>query len=207
MNENEYPLKFSVDYPDRDLDRLSSFFRVLWIIPIAIILALVSGSSGGSTAGDQTSVGFAAGGFLFLPPLLMLLFRKKYPAWWADWNRELLRFGNRAHAYLLLMSDQYPSTDEEQFVHLDFASPNGEELSRGLPLVKWLLAIPHYIVLFLLYIAVFFVAIIAWFSILFTGRYPRSLFGFVEGVLRWQNRVVAYALILVTDRYPPFSLQ
>jgi hypothetical protein len=137
----------------------------------------------------------------------MLLFRKKYPLWWAGWNRELLRFGNRVHAYSLLMDDRYPSTDEEQAVHLEFPDPNGAELSRGLPLVKWFLAIPHYFLLFFLYIAVFFVAIIAWFAILFTGRYPRSLFDFNEGVLRWQNRVVAYALILVTDRYPPFSLK
>lgn len=207
MNENDYPLSFSVDYPDRDLDRPSSFFRIFWIIPIAIVLGLVSGSSGGSTAGDQTSVAVAAGGFLFAPPLLMLLFRKKYPLWWANWNRELLRFGNRVHAYFLLMNDEYPSTDEEQTVHLEFPQPDGEELSRGLPLVKWFLAIPHYIVLFFLYIAVLIVAIIAWFAILFTGRYPRSLFDFVEGVLRWQNRVIAYALILVTDRYPPFSLE
>lgn len=207
MDQSDYPLRFSIDYPDRDLDRLSSVFRFIWIIPIAIILALVSGSSGGSTAGDQTSVGLAAGGFLFLPPLLMLLFRQKYPLWWAAWNRELLRFGNRVHAYFLLMDDRYPSTDEEQAVHLEIPDPNGAELSRGLPLVKWFLAIPHYVVLFFLYIAVLVVAIIAWFAILFTGRYPRSLFEFNEGVLRWQNRVVAYALILVTDRYPPFSLK
>ncbi|MBM3668010.1 MAG: DUF4389 domain-containing protein [Actinobacteria bacterium] len=207
MGERTYTLTFSVDYPDRDLDRLSTFFRILTVIPIAIVLGLVSGSTYSSGGGDSTTYFIAAGGFLFGAPLVMLLFRKKYPAWWAEWNRELLRFTNRVGIYFYLMDDTYPSTDEEQSVHLDFDNPNGEELSRGLPLVKWFLAIPHYIVLFFLWIAAFVVTIIAWFAILFTGRYPQGLFEFVEGVLRWQNRVVAYALILITDEYPPFSLK
>ena len=202
-----YPLTFSVDYPDRDLNRLTTFFRIIVVIPIAIVLGSVLGPSGGGGAGGDAGVYLAAGGFLFFPPLLMLLFRKKYPVWWANWNRELMRFANRVHVYIWLMDDTYPSTDEEQSVHLDFPTPDGERLSRGLPLVKWLLAIPHYVVLFFLYIAAFFVVIIAWFAILFTGRYPQSLFNFLEGVLRWSNRVYAYAFILVTDRYPPFSLE
>jgi hypothetical protein len=203
---NEYPLTFAVDYPDRELNRLTTFFRIFTIIPIAIILTTVSHVTLGDTAGDAAPY-VTAGGFIFLAPLLMLLFRKKYPAWWAEWNRELLRFGNRVYIYGLLMRDEYPSTDEHQAVHLDFPNPDGQELSRGLPLVKWLLAIPHYIVLIFLHIAVFFVTIIAWFAILFTGRYPESMFRFVEGVVRWHNRVVAYALLLVTDKYPPFSLE
>jgi hypothetical protein len=201
-----YPLTFSVDYPDRDLNRLTTFFRLIVFIPIAIVLATVAGGAGGGSA-DDNGIYIAAGGLLFLPPLLMLLFRKKYPAWWSAWNRELLRFANRVHTYAWLMNDEYPSTDEEQNVHLDFPTPNGEELSRGLPLVKWFLAIPHYVVLFFLFIAAFVSVIVAWFAILFTGRYPRSLFDFVEGVLRWHNRVIAYAFILVTDEYPPFSLE
>ncbi len=203
---HDYPLSFSVDYPDRQLNRLSSVLRIFWVIPIAIVLSLIGGSFGDyrDTGG---SVVLAWGGFLFLPPLVMLLFRKKYPVWWANWNRELLRFWNRVHTYLWLMSDQYPSTDDEQWVHLDFPTPDGQQLSRGMPLIKWLLAIPHYIVLFFLGIAAIVSVIIAWFAILFTGRYPRSLFDFVEGVLRWGNRVHAYAFILITDRYPPFSLQ
>ncbi len=204
---NEYPLTFSVDYPERELNRLTTFFRIFTVIPIAIVLATVMGPSGGSGAGGDSSVYIAAGGFLFFPPLLMLLFRKKYPGWWANWNRELMRFSNRVHVYLWLMDDKYPSTDEEQAVHLDFVQPNGEQLSRGLPLVKWLLAIPHYVVLLFLYIAAFFVVLIAWFAILFTGRYPRGMFEFIEGVLRWSNRVYAYAFILVTDEYPPFRLK
>jgi hypothetical protein len=205
--QHDYPLTFSVDYPDRELNRLTTFFRPFTVIPIAIVLALVSGAASGG--GDDYSGGvfLAAGGFIFGGPLVMLLFRKKYPAWWANWNRELLRFTNRVYIYAWLMDDTYPSSDEEQSVHLDFPTPNGEELSRGLPLVKWFLAIPHYFLLFFLFIAAFFCVVFAWFAILFTGRYPESLFQFVEGVLRWGNRVVAYAFILVTDQYPPFSLE
>ncbi len=155
--EKHYPLTFSVDYPDRELNRLSTFFRVFAIIPIAFVLATVSGGQYSSGTGDTATYIAAAGGILFFGPLLMLLFRKKYPAWWSDWNRELLRFSNRVYVYLYLMDDTYPSTDEHQAVHLDFATPNGEELSRGLPLVKWFLAIPHYFLLFFLHIGAFFV--------------------------------------------------
>ena len=136
----------------------------------------------------------------------MLLFRRKYPGWWFDWNLELTRFTTRISAYLLLLDDRYPSTDDHQSVHLDLERPDGNALSRWLPLVKWLLAIPHYIVLFALSIGAFFVVIYAWFAILFTGRYPRWAFDYNVGVMRWALRVEAYALLLTTDRYPPFSL-
>jgi hypothetical protein len=152
-------------------------------------------------------VAAGAGGLLFFAPLLMIVFRQKYPRWWFDWNLALLRFSNRVGAYLTLLDDRYPSTDEEQSVHLDFPYPDAkEELNRFLPLVKWFLAIPHYIVLAFLYLGAIFAVLFAWFAILFTGRYPRGLFDFVVGVLRWHNRVVGYAHVLVTDRYPPFSL-
>ena len=137
----------------------------------------------------------------------MILFRQKYPRWWFDWNLELLRFTNRVGAYLFLLRDEYPSTDEEQAVHLEMPYPDARtELNRWLPLVKWILAIPHYIVLFFLGIAALVVIIIAWFAILFTGRYPQGLFDFVVGTMRWSARVVGYAFVMVTDRYPPFSL-
>ena len=145
---------------------------------------------------------------LFLGPLLLIVFRQKYPRWWYDWNLELLRFTNRIGAYLALMDDRYPSTDEQQAVALEFPYPDAKQgLNRWLPLVKWLLAIPHYIVLIFLTIGALLAAFFAWFAILFTGRYPRSLFDFIEGVIRWHNRVAAYAFLLITDRYPPFSLQ
>lgn len=148
-----------------------------------------------------------AGGLLFAGPLLMILFRRKYPRWWFDWNLELQRFSNRVAAYVALMDDRCPSTDEHQSVYLEYPYPDAStELNRWLPLVKWFLAIPHYIVLFFLDIAAFVVVIIVWLAILFSGRYPRDLFSFVEGVIRWHNRVLAYAFVLVTDRYPPFRL-
>jgi hypothetical protein len=209
VNE-EHPVRFSVDYPDRQLDRLTTAFRIFTVIPIAIVLASIGGyTSGGGydASSDAPTIAIGGTGLLFLPPLLMILFREKYPRWWYDWNLELLRFTNRVGTYFALMSDRYPSTDEQQWVRLDFPYPDAKnDLNRWLPLVKWLLAIPHYIVLFFLYIAVVILVIVAWFAILFTGRYPRSIFEFVEGVIRWHNRVVGYAFILVTDQYPPFSL-
>jgi hypothetical protein len=201
----QYPVQFSVAYPDRELNRLTTFFRVIVAIPILIVLAAL-GNEYGSWSNDW---GFAAGGggLLFFPPLLMIVFRQKYPRWWYDWNLELMRFSNRVGVYLGLMDDEYPSTDEQQSVKLDFPYPDARNgLNRWLPLVKWLLAIPHYVILIFLGLAAFVAVIVAWFAILFTGRYPRGIFDFVEGVLRWSNRVVGYALILVTDEYPPFSL-
>lgn len=207
MQPAPHPVQFSVDYPDRALNRLTTFFRIFVAIPIVIVLSSVSGGSWQWSYDGATGAAAGTGGLLFLPPLLMILFRQKYPRWWFDWNRELLRFTNRVGVYLSLMDDRYPATDEQQSVHLDFPYPDPpQDLNRWLPLVKWLLAIPHYIVLFFLWIAAFVVVIVAWFAILFTGRYPRGLFSFVEGVIRWHNRVVAYAFLLVTDQYPPFRL-
>jgi hypothetical protein len=204
-----YPVSFEVEYPERPLDRLTTFFRLFTVIPIAIVMAAITGfSTSYHDIGDKTVTITTAGiGLLFLPPLLMILFRQKYPRWWFDWNLQFQRFSNRIGVYFALMDDRYPSTDEEQGVHLGYSYPDVEgELGRGMPLVKWFLAIPHYIVLFFLSIAAFFAVVVAWFAILFTGRYPRGLFDFVEGVLRWHNRVIGYAFALVTDRYPPFRL-
>jgi len=204
-----YPVNLSVEYPDRPLDRLTTAFRIFVAIPIMIVLGAVSGTTWSYYSSSGTvHVVAGAGGLLFLGPLLMILFRQKYPRWWFDWNLELQRFTNRVLVYVLLMDDRYPSTDQQQALRLDYAYPDvPRELNRFLPLVKWLLAIPHYVVLAFLWIAVFFVVIVAWFAILFTGRYPRGIFDFVEGVVRWGQRVVAYAFTLVTDRYPPFSLR
>jgi hypothetical protein len=203
----EYPVQFSVDYPDRRLSRLSTALRIFWVIPIVFVLGTVSGQAWQASYSGGQTVAAGAGGALFLGPLLMIMFRRKYPRWWFDWNLELGRFSSRVSVYLALMDDRYPSTDDHQSVHLDYPYPDAaRDLSRWLPLVKWLAAIPHYVVLLFLYIAAFAVVIMAWFAIVFTGTYPRAMFGFVEGVFRWTSRVTAYAFTLVTDQYPPFRL-
>src|SRR5947199_2649482 len=196
-----YPVTFSVEYPDRDLDRVSTAFRIFAVIPIAIVLAAIGGYNAGwgGASGRADTVVIGGTGLLFLPPLLMIVFRQKYPRWWFDWNLQLQRFSTRVGVYLALMDDQYPSTDEDQSVHLDYDYPDvPNDLNRWLPLVKWLLAIPHFIVLFFLYIGALFAVIAAWFAILFTGRYPEGLFRYVEGVVRWSQRVIGYAFLLVT---------
>ena len=201
-----YPLQFDVDFPTRSLDRLTTALRLFAAIPILVLLGLLSQDA--TQGGDHhTTTTFASGaGLLFLPIVLMLLFRQKYPRWWFDWNLNLLRFSNRVTAYLALLDDRYPSTDEDQSVHLNLDYPDARQLNRWLPLVKWFLAIPHYIVLFFLVIGAVVAVIVAWFAIIFTGRYPENLFRFVVGVIRWSNRVSAYAFLLVTDKYPPFQL-
>jgi hypothetical protein len=207
MDEPTYPVQLSVDYPDRDLDRVTTFFRIFVAIPILIVLGSVNGGTWEWTYETGEVVAVGAGGLLFFGPLLMILFREKYPRWWFDWNRELLRFSTRVGAYLALMDDRYPSTDDHQSVHLDYDYPDvPRDLNRWLPLVKWFLAIPHYVVLAFLFLGAIVVVVISWFAILFTGRYPRGMFGYVEGVIRWQVRVAGYAFLLVTDRYPPFRL-
>ena len=208
-------MSLSIDYPDRKLNRLTTFFRLLAVIPVLwfsvilvdqIILVLVACATLAWEAAEWRNE-FLLAGFIALPTALILLFRQKYPRWWFDWNLAMTRLFARVWAYLMLLTDEFPSIDEEQAVHIDIPYPNAkEDLNRWLPLIKWILAIPHFIVLFFLYSCVLVAAIIAWFAILFTGRYPKSLFDFVVGVFRWFLRVGVYAIILTTDRYPPFRL-
>ena len=204
-NSTEYAARLEVDYPEK-LDRLTSFFRLIWIIPIAAILALITAAGG--TAGDTIGMTGGLAGGLAVATALMILFRQRYPRWWFDFVREVARFEGRVFAYLALLTDQYPSTVDEQAVHLEVDYPDVEsDLNRWLPLVKWLLALPHYIVLVVLLAVAVLVVVLAWFCIIVTGRYPKALFDFVVGVWRWGLRVGAYAFLLVTDRYPPFSLR
>jgi hypothetical protein len=189
LQQVSYPVQFDVDYPDEPLSRASTLFRMIYSIPIFIILS------------------FASSGILIAPLLLMILFKQKYPRWWFDWNLAMTRFSNRVGAYASLLRDEYPSTDEEQAVHLNMAYPDAAgQLNRWMPLIKWFLVTPHVIVLSFLGVASFIAIILAWFAILFTGRYPRGLFNFVVGVMRWSLRVEAYAILMVTDEYLPFRL-
>jgi hypothetical protein len=206
-----YAARLNIDHPEK-LDRVTTFFRLIWVIPILIILSLLTATGNGTvvteSGGRAASTGGGISGGLWLATLLMIVVRARYPRWWFDFARELTRFGTRVIAYLALLTDAYPSTVEEQSVHLEIEYPDVErDLNRWLPLVKWLLAVPHYLVLIVLWLAAIVAVVIAWFAILLTGRYPRGLFDFVEGVVRWTLRVAAYAFLLVTDRYPPFSLK
>lgn len=213
--QQTYPARLEIDYPE-GLDRLSTFFRLLYVIPVAVVLSLVTAAATSSTvvyrSGEvvqrTTSTGGGIAGGLFAATALMILFRRRYPRWWFDFALAFNRFSTRVGAYLALLTDQYPSTEDEQSVHLELDYPDARDgLSRWMPLVKWLLAVPHYVVLFFLGLGAIGAVVIAWFAILFTGRYPRVLFDYVVGVGRWGLRVQAYAFLLLTDTYPPFSLR
>jgi len=216
LQSESYPARLNIDYPEK-LDRFTTFFRLIWAIPIVIILSLLSGTptstvtvvtDAGETVSRVTKTGGGIAAGLFVATMLMIVFRERYPRWWFDFAREFTRFAARVGAYLGLLTDRYPSTVEEQSVHLEIDYPNVKQnLNRWLPLVKWFLAIPYVIVLVVLSVGAIFAIIIAWFAVLFTGRYPRALFDYMVGVGRWGLRVEAYAVLLVTDRYPPFSLK
>ena len=211
---NSYPVDLDVDYQEAGRNRVSVLLRLLFALPIVIVLGALSGLPGPVTVGNSGARGGttvwigSTAGIVFGATLLMLVFRHKYPAWWFEWNLNLIRFANRVFAYVFLLRDEYPSTDEEQHVHVTLPDPEGgARLNRWLPLVKWFLALPHFIVLVLLGIAAAFATLFAWIAILVTGRHPRALHDFVVGVLRWGLRVEAYAFALVVDEYPPFRLR
>jgi hypothetical protein len=177
-------------------------------VPILVVLALPSGPGlgGGDDDGALFLIGLSSG-LIVVPPLLTIVFREKYPRWWFDFNLAFMRFDSRVMSYLLLLRDEFPSTDDEQSVHLEVPYPDVRtDLNRWMPLVKWFLAIPHYLVLLVLDIGVVLAAVAAWVAIVATGRYPERLFNYVVGVIRWHNRVVGYAFTLATDSYPPFRL-
>ena len=184
---NAYPLQYSVDYPEGPRNRLTALVRLILAIPIIIISIFAAWQ-------------------VIVPTFFMILFRNKYPRWWFDWNLEVMRFVSRVNSYVLLLRDEYPATDDEQAIHLDMSYPDEGDINRFMPIVKWILAIPHFIVLYVLSLIVLLVSFIAWLAILIVGRYPMGMFDFTVGVMRWSNRVTAYAFVLTTDRYPPFRL-
>jgi hypothetical protein len=205
-----YPARLDIDYPEH-LDRLTTLLRIIWAIPILIILSLVTASGDATwTINEQgqrvRDAGGSIGASMGFATALMIVFRQRYPRWWFDFQLALSRFSFRVYSYLALLRDEYPSTEDEQAVHLELEYPDARQLNRWLPLVKWLLAIPHYIVLVVLFVFALVAIVVAWVAILITGSYPRGLFDFVVGVGRWGLRVAAYAFLLITDRYPPFNL-
>jgi hypothetical protein len=183
---SDYPAALNIDYVSDGRNRITVFFRVVTLIPILLVVT-----------GLQT---------LLWPVILMVLFRQKYPRWWFDFNLEVTKFTTRVSAYWMLLSDEYPSTDEEQSTHLTLDYPADGQLNRWLPLFKWILALPHYIVLWVLVMVAAILVFVSWFVILFTGKLPQGIHNYVVGVSRWSLRVQAYAFLLTTDKYPPFSL-
>ena len=207
---NNYPANLSIDYPEKS-NKLTVLFRIFLIIPVFIVFCLIVGKitygSNSRHSLNYVSDLYYGAGMVFIPTILMILFRKKYPRWWFEWNISLTKFAARVFSYLVLLRDEYPSTDDEQAVHIDISYPDAEnDLRRGMPLIKWFLVIPHVIILVILFIAVILCTVISWFVILVTGNYPRRIFDFVVGVMRWSLRVFAYFFLLVTDQYPPFRL-
>lgn len=206
METTNYPARVDIDYPEHELSRLTTFFRIVMVIPVAIILGLVTGWTNRTADADVHIIDISVG--LWLATALMLLFRQRYPRWWFDWQLALTRFSVRVESYAMLMRDEYPAVEDEQAVHVELDYPDAEnDLNRWLPLVKWVLLLPHYLVLAFVSVACLVCVILAWFAVLFTGRYPRGLFDFNLGVLRWWTRVAAYGFLLITDEYPPFSLR
>jgi hypothetical protein len=203
--DSAYPVRFDIDYPEQPRNRLTVAFRLILVLPILAVIAAIGAV--GSSSSDPIPFVCIAAGVLFLPAVMLIVARQKYPRWWFDFSVASLSFHNRVVAYLLLLRDEYPSTDDEQTVHLQVPYPDvHRDLNRWMPLVKWFLAVPHYVVLVVLDVAVVLTSIAAWSTVLFIGRYPRPLFRFVVGVMRWHNRVVSYAFVLATDTYPPFRL-
>ena len=185
-----------VDYQNRD--RTSSFFRPLLIIPVAVFLMLFTQFShwGFSTVA------------ITMPAVISLLLRQSYPSWILAFNHAILEFGTRAVAYALLLTDKYPTFESNPTVAIIFPDvEGGKKLNRWLPLVKWILAIPLYVVGAFYLVLTTFVTIGAWFQIFFTGNFPTWAGNVTTGTVRFWNRVYGYSIVLTTDEYPSFSLK
>jgi len=187
-----YPVRFDVEYPQR-LSRWRIFLKWLFAIPQLIILYLL-----GVVSYVLVFIAFFA-----------ILFTKKWPRGMFDFTVQIQRWTLNVYSYVGLLRDEYPpfSGEPGEYSPVTLEIDYDERLSRWKIFLKWLFAIPHLIVLWFLYVAAFVALVIAWFAILFTARFPRGLFDFVVGTLRWHERVYAYAFLLLTDRYPPFTLK
>ena len=192
-------IETEIDVTLTDRNRITALFRIILVVPVAIFVA--------SFSSDFSSSGLSTAGLLVLPPLFALVIRGVYPSYALSLNESLLGLQTRVNAYALLLIDEYPSIEDNDVVSITFPEVNkGENLSRGLPLVKWFLAIPLYVV-GIVYIAyALLLTLWGWFSILFTGTYPETCAEGVVGTIAYCNRIAGYAFVLVTDEYPTFSL-
>ena len=194
-------IETQIDVSLTERNRLTAFFRIILVVPALVFLASFSPTS----AFSEDSLGIYAG-LLALPAALAIVIRQVYPSYVLAFNEALLSLQTRVDAYLLLLTDEYPSIEENDVVSVTFPEVDAKQLNRWLPLIKWLLALPLYIVgvVYVIYAAL--LTVIAWFSVLFTGNYPEFCAEGVVGTIAYWNRVAGYALLMVTDEYPTFSL-
>ena len=194
-------IETQIDVSLTERNRLTAFFRIILVVPMAIFLASFAPTDLSADGSNYWAVGF-----LVLPTALAIVFRRIYPSYLLVFNEALLSLQTRVDAYILLLTDEYPSIEENDIVSVTFPSVDAKQLNQWLPLVKWFLAIPLYIVglFYIIYAAL--LTIFAWLTVIFTGNYPEKCAEGVVGTIAYWNRVAGYALLLVTDEYPTFSL-
>lgn len=194
---NQIMTEIHVDLDNRDKN--TALFRVFIALPILIFVSSFSEFAEGMTG--------VIGGFLVLPVVLSLLFRNIYPSYVLTFNKALLELSNRVNVYLLVLSDEYPSIEANQKVRLIYPEiDGGKKLSPWLPLVKWFLAIPLFALGIIYAIYALALTAVAWFKVITKGYYPEEKAEKVIKVIAYWNRLYGYALLLVTDEYPSFSL-
>jgi len=196
-------IETQIDVTMTERNRTSALFRLILVVPIAIFVAAFTPSVAGLDSGDMNSLN---AGFFALPVALAIVFRQVYPSYLLSFNEALLSLQTRVNAYVCLLTDEYPSIEDNDVVSVTFPEVDAKALNRWLPLVKWFLAIPLYVVGIVYIFYGLFLTGCAWISILFSGNFPEFCAEGIVGVIAYWNRVVGYALVLVTDEYPTFSL-
>ena len=194
-------IETQIDVSLTERNRLTAFFRIILVVPVFIFVSSFSPA----TAFSDDAAGILAG-LMALPAGLAIVVRQVYPSYVLAFNEALLSLQTRVDVYLVLLTDEYPSIEENDLVSVTFPEVDAKQLNRWLPLIKWLLAVPLYIVgiVYIIYAAL--LTLLGWFSILFTGKYPEVCAEGVVGTIAYWNRVIGYAFLLVTDEYPTFSL-
>ena len=191
-----------IDVTLTERNRITALFRIILVLPMAIFVASFMPPSDLSTSESS----YFAVGFLVLPVGLALVFRQVYPTYLLTFNQAVLSLQTRFNSYLLLLTDEYPSIEENNVVTVTFPPVDAKALNRWLPLVKWFLAIPLYVVGIIYVVYAAFLTVFAWFSVVFSGNYPEWCAEGVVGTIAYWNRIAGYALLYVTDEYPAFSL-
>jgi hypothetical protein len=195
-------IETQIDVSLTERNRLTALFRLVLVVPMVIFIASFAPAADLSS-GDAS---YFMVGFLSLPVFLAIVFRQIYPSYILSFNEALLSLQTRVDAYVLMLTDEFPSIEENDVVSVTFPEVDAKALNRWLPLIKWFIAIPLYLVGIFYAIYAAFLTLIGWISILFTGNYPEKCAEGVVGTIAYWNRVIGYALLLVTDEYPTFSL-